>query len=366
MSNEYSVTLQPLDDVMKLEQEWLDLEARSNCSFFLSWAWISSWLLTFEPDCYVLRTQYGEQVVSLALLTKSQFSAPYRFSSTRLHIHQKGNAVCDQVWIEYNGFLAEEIHESKSILASVEFLQENFWAWDELVVGAITQKNADLLESSLGLERHDLWQAPSFGVDLARIRDGQQDYLTTLSSNTRYQIRRSLKLYQEKGALELVPATDLETALDYLRDVAPLHLRRWGDGVSQSGFANASFVSFHENLIKAAWPRQQIDFIKIQCGARVIGYFYNFIYRDTVYFYLSGLVREENSKLKPGLCGHALSIQHYLQSGLDYYDFMGGNERYKASLGERHGELFQVAFKKRRVKFKVEGFLRRVKQSFNA
>ena len=365
MSNKYSVTLQPLDEVMNLEQEWLDLEARSNCSFFLSWPWISSWVETFDPECFVLRAEYDGRVVLLALLTKSHFSAPFRFPSTRLHIHQKGNAICDQIWTEYNGFLSEPDHQEAAILAAIDFLQENFSSWDELVVGAITKKSADLLENGLGLERHDLWKTPSYGVNLSALRDKQQDYLSSLSSNTRYQIRRSLKLYQESGGLELCHAPDLDSALNYLRDVAPLHLHRWGDGVSQSGFANERFVAFHENLIKSAWANNQIDFIKILCGSQVVGYFYNFIYRDTVYFYLSGLVREENSKLKPGLCGHALSIQYYLDSGLRYYDFMGGNERYKANLGEQHDELFQVAFRKKRAKFKIESFLRRVKHSFD-
>jgi len=361
MSNEYTVTLHALEDVTNLEEEWLSLEARCNCSFFLSWTWISSWVNTFKPECHVLKVQYAGSVVSLALLTKSRFSAPFRFSATRLHIHQKGNAICDQVWTEYNGFLVESAHETQSIQASMGFLSKHFSDWDELVVGAVTKKDAALLQSTSGLERHDLWSSPSYGVDLKKIRDNQQDYLGSLSSNTRYQIRRSFRLYEQEGELSLIHATDLDTALEYLNDVAPLHLKRWGEGISQSGFANANFVAFHENLIKIAWPKKQIDFIKVQSGTRVVGFFYNFVYRGTVYFYLSGLAREGNSKLKPGLCGHALSIQYYLDLGLNYYDFMGGDERYKANLGEQHDELFQIALKQPLFKFKVETLLRKIK-----
>lgn len=361
MSNEYTVTLHTLEDVTNLEKEWLSLEARCNGSFFLSWAWIGTWLNTFEPECYVLKVEYDGNVVSLALLTKSKFTALCRFSSTRLHIHQKGNALCDQVWTEYNGFLVESAHETKSILAAMTFLFEHFSDWDELVVGAVTKKSAALLQSASGLERQDLWHSSSYWVDLKKLRASQKDYLDSLSRNTRYQIRRSLKLYQQDDHFRLIHAEDMGTALEYLNEVAPLHLERWGEGISQSGFANEKFVAFHENLIKAAWPNQQIDFIKVVCGERVVGFFYNFIYRGTVYFYLSGLAKEDNPKLKPGLCGHALSVQYYLDSGLDYYDFMGGDDRYKVSLAEPHEELFQIALKKPLFKFKVEAWLRKIK-----
>jgi len=359
----YSATIDPLEDLVQLEKEWLDLEARSDCSFFLSWTWVSTWVAAFDPACLVLRVALDSKIVSMALLTKSQFSKWNRFTSSRLHIHQKGNPVCDQVWTEYNGFLAEKGHRAQAIAASMAYLISEFPGWDELVVGAMTKDEAELLERTSSLQRHDLWKSPAYGVDLTRIRNQKQVYLESLSSNTRYQIRRSLKLYNQMGDISLSFAEDLETALSYLDRVAPLHLDRWGDGLEQSGFANKSFVLFHQLLIKKGWQHKQIDFIKVSCGDQVLGFFYNFLYRGRIYFYLSGLDVATDPKLKPGLCGHALSIQYYLEQGYLYYDFMGGDDRYKRNLGEQHQELYQIALQRPRSKFKVEHVLRLIKQA---
>jgi CelD/BcsL family acetyltransferase involved in cellulose biosynthesis len=171
-----------------------------------------------------------------------------------------------------------------------------------------------------------------------------------------------MRLYQDTlGELRLDFAASVDEALRFFDDSAPLHLARWGDGYSQSGFANPKFVQFHHTLIRRGFDQGQIDLIRVRAGERILGYFYNFRFDGVVYFYLSGLVNESESKLKPGLCGHALAIQHYADAGYAYYDFMGGEERYKSSLAECRDELFQLSLQKDRLHFRLENFLRLVK-----
>jgi len=362
MASLYSVNLTPFKHSGELKEEWLDLEQRADCPFFLSWTWISSWLEVNAPCCHILRVSFDGQLVGLGLITRSDLSAFNRFPSSRIHLHQMGNTTQDQVWTEYNGFLYDSEHRSQSIKAGLNFLQSSFPAWDELVIGAITKSEAGFIEMHSGLERHDLWQSATFGVNLKQLAEKQTDYLSSLSRNTRYQIRRSIKRYEKQGGLTLSYASSCSQALEYLNEVAPFHLNRWGSSVEGSGFANSNFVQFHQTLIKNAWGENQIDFIKLTCKDRVVGYFYNFKYRGKVYFYLSGLVKENDPCLKPGLSGHALSIQRYIDDDYQYYDFMGGNERYKASLGDKHDDLFQVAYQKPRLKFKAEHLLRYIKK----
>ena len=315
----------------------------------------------------MLKVHQNQNQVALALMTRSRSSQWNRFPSSRIHIHQKGNEVCDQIWTEYNGLLVSDEHRTSAISAAMTYLQASFPDWDELVVGAVTKEEADILESTSALNRHDLWCCAVFGVDLQKVAENESGYLANLSKNTRYQIRRSLKLYEEStGAIQLLPAQDLSEALTYLEEVAHFHLARWGREIGESGFANPGFVKFHQNLIKESWGNQQIDFIKILSGDRVLGYFYNFLYRGTVYFYLSGLCPETDPKLKPGLSSHSLCIQNYADKGFKYYDFMGGDDRYKASLGEQQGELYQISLQRNRLKFKIENLLRKIKQSIKA
>lgn len=363
---QYQLNISPLKEWVHLRDEWLALEEKCQTSFFLSWTWISAWLSSYQPDVDLLRVFHQGELVSLALLTKSNFSQWKRFASRRLHIHQTGEPSQDQIWTEYNGLLADPRHEEAVYAVLLPYLEKNYPAWDELVIGAITRSVALKLEQSSSLSRLDLWHSPSYGVDLKRIPKHFPDYLSSLSRNTRYQIRRSFKLYEEHGGLSLHFAADVEEALLFFREAGPLHLEKWGRGLGESGYSNPAFVRFHEHLIREAFPLKQVDLIKVCCGQQAIGFLYNYLYRGQVYFYLSGLITEKDAKLKPGLCAHSLAIQHYIDNGYSFYDFMGGQDRYKASLGEVHAELFHIALQKPHLKFKIEAFLRSVKQSFSS
>jgi len=80
---------------------------------------------------------------------------------------------------------------------------------------------------------------------------------------------------------------------------------------------------------------------------------------------LSGLVSETDSALKPGLLGHSLCIQRYIDKGMDYYDFMGGEARYKQSLGTESIPIFQVSLQRDMIKFRLERSARLIKHKIS-
>ena len=359
---DYQLTFCLLDDIKQLEHEWLALESQSNSNIFLSWAWISTWIETFRPQLNILRVCFHGELVALAALVIKEEVRYYTIKSKRLHLHQTGDPKKDQIWIEYNGILTKKEHEEAIKKVVLQYLMSFSKTWDELITGAITEKDALLLERAGDLMRHDIWNAPCYGVDLKKIRDSNTDYLSTLSRNTRYQIKRSIKIYQKSGMLNIEYASNKESALYQFNKIGPLHMMRWGTGVGKSGFANPYFVKFHRNLIDNNWDKGLINLINVHIEGKSIARFYNFIYRNQIYFYLSGLIIEPDSKLKPGLTGHALCIQEYINKGFDFYDFMGGGERYKESLAIQHQHLVCICLQKRKIKFKLENIGRRVKR----
>lgn len=357
----YHFDITSIEAYSVLSSDWQFLESSSSATFFLSRTWIETWLSSYSPKVDVLSVKFDGELVGLALLCRSQFSHWKRFGSSRLHINQTGIQEFDQVWTEYNGVLISAGHESAIYSLLLPFLIAHYPGWDELQVGAVSEDIAISMHSSSELTRLDLWQSPSYGINLKDLSDKKLNYLDSLSRNTRYQIRRSLKLYSEMGRVSLTFAASKDQAIDFFNEIAPLHIAKWG-GAGQSGFTNQHFVSFHINLISKAFSLGQVDLIKVSSGDRVLGYLYNFLYRGRVYFYLSGLVTENDAKLKPGLSAHSMAIQHYLDNDFVFYDFMGGDDRYKSSLGEKHEQLYLISLQKNQLKFKIESILRKVKQ----
>lgn len=374
------VDCRPLTDPATLATDWQSLESRADTSVFLSWLWIGVWLSVYKPSVSVLRVTRGALLVGLALISITPERRHGLLVSRCLRLHQTGQESQDQIWIEYNGFLAATGEESPVGVAAMDYLQQKkSCEWDELILGATDTNYANKLASVSALVAHTRWHAPCYSVNLGSLssiqnpsegddQDGQartqaylNGYLKTLSSNTRHQIRRTHRLYEQEGTVRLERPQSLEQALEWFDRIGPAHRERWGTGSGQSGFANPDFLAFHRAMIRSHWASGGVDLIRVAAGEQTIARFYNLTYRNRVYFYLGGLKSEPDNRLKPGLLGHSLCIADYAARGFALYDFMGGDDRYKAQLGVQHGELVQVALQRDRLKLRFERLARVIK-----
>lgn len=355
----YTTSVGPISDVAELAVEWTELEQASDCDFFLSWQWIGHWLETFSPACRLIRICCGSQLVGLGIVVEHEEVRHGFVRSRTLRMHQMGDVDKDQVWIEYNNFLTHREHRVGAMKAGVKSLMG--LEWDEFILGATREEDANLFAEESGLYRYNLWQAPCYGVCLKSLRKGGRNYLDSLSRNTRYQINRSKRLYEQAGKLELKRAETLIQALRMLEVIGHLHAKRWA---SDSGFNNPQFVSFHRTLIERLWDNGNIDIWQLSLNGEPLSFLYNFVQRGTVYFYLGAVRETDNAKLKPGLLGHAMTIEHYLNKGIQYYDFMGGDERYKRSLASKSDILYRLSLQREVASLRLERQLRRIKNLF--
>lgn len=351
----YQAKLSHLPSMDILQGEWEQVEGESDAGFFLSWSWVSSWLQSMKPEAQLLRIYYEKQLVGIAVLVVYKTHGGLVRS---LVLQQTGDELEDQIWTEYNDLLVKTKHAVKAKSCFADFLKA-WGGWDEFVLGASHASALEFYAKRLNLPTLERWKTGAYGVSLEGING---DFLNSLSRNTRYQINRSFKTYAKDGSeLELVFAHTKDEAVAFFDQAGPLHKQRWGEKPEQSGYANPAFMRFHHTLINNAWVSGEIALACLKHGERELGYFYFFIYRNVVYFYLSGLVQEQNSKLKPGLCGHTLCIEHFKSLGMVYYDLMGGDDRYKKSIASKHSALCRQAIRRPTMFFRVEAALRKVK-----
>ena len=115
----------------------------------------------------------------------------------------------------------------------------------------------------------------------------------TKLKNTRYQVRRSIRLYEKKyGALKLSQPKNKEEALEFFLEAGKLHVQRWED----SGFKNKEFIQFHKNLILDSFEDNTINLLKLTANKETIAIMYYHLIAGTVYFYLHGLNYEDDKK----------------------------------------------------------------------
>lgn len=358
-----NVTSQHYISRQGLKEQWLGLYEQSEANFFLSWSWIGNWLSSINSEFTVYKAVHNEQIIGLGIVLKKRTFRNSFIKSTQLHLHRTGDEKLDQTWIEYNDFLLAKGFEKSARKAMVDHICEDN-DWDEFIVGA-SRASAFVPFNLAGLHEKMVWHSHSYQVDLDYLRKNQKDYLSTLSKNTRYQINRSIRSYEQLGKITLSTASSAEEAIQWFNEAAPFHIKRWQDTKVGSGFTNPVFVKFHQDLILKNFKRGFVDLLKITAGDHVICYLYNFIQEKEVKFYLSANNYDENdSTYKPGLVSHYLAIKHYLDKNFDVYDFMAGESQYKRSLSSMSSPIYLSVFSKSKKRFKLEKTLRELRDSY--
>jgi len=368
-----------------LEQLWRELEARSDCHFFLSWDWIGSWIAEIGVSVQVLIGRSAGQVVLLGLLVPSfrRGRIPFNISGAGLHI--TGDPQQDVITIEYNGFLvARDCNRatanqtiadnatSWAEAAAIRFLLRDKTAPGKYPVRRIDELHLrnvlslyDTLDDRIAIAagqaavlREVVWSKPSWRVDLEAIRASGRTYMDSLSANTRQQIRRSMRLYEKQGELSVTRARDRAEALAFLDDLKALHQPYWISRGEPGAFAFPFFERFQRRLIETCHPHGGVELIRVTRGNIPIGYLYNLVYRRHVYSYQSGFRFEADSKLKPGLVSHCLCIDMHEREGSRVYDFMAGDNRYKANLGSPGPDMHYVLLQRPTPQTRLESGLR--------
>jgi CelD/BcsL family acetyltransferase involved in cellulose biosynthesis len=196
-------------------------------------------------------------------------------------------------------------------------------------------------------------------VDFAKVRHQGGNYRATLGRSTRQAVSRAMRLYAERGPVELrtmETTTEALAAFDLLGD---FHRSRWG---RKGAFANPGFRPFHEELIARGVPMGAVRISRTLAGDQTIGVLYNFVHDGRVLNYQSGFLYESDGRLKPGLVSHVLAIQDSIARGERGYDFLAGGGGHKSHLANREHVMKWIAIGRDSPERRIEAKLRDAKR----
>lgn len=341
---------------------WRDLEARADPTFFLSWDWIGAWLAELDPLPPVVVGEAGGALVLLGAVVPRRRVEGGIVQVDGLFLHTTGTRAKDVIAIEYNGFLVDRAWTATASAAAVAWLLGTAKVAGrrraELhIVAACAEDEARLVPPGMLLQVPA--RKPSWRVDLAAVRAAGGDYLAILSANTRQQIRRSMRLYEETGPLVAERAEDAATGLAFLDALAVLHQRQWEARGEPGGFAFPFFERFQRRLVETCIPRGTVELLRVSRGGEPIGYLFNLVCRGHVLAFVSGFRFEADPRLKPGLVCHALAIARHAAEGASVYDFLAGAARYKGNLGRPGPEFVYLLIQRPTTMTRAERHLRR-------
>lgn len=323
-------------DLAALADRWRALEARSDASFFLSWTWIGCLAAERFPDPVLVEATEEGRTVALAL-----FNRVRRWGLPVLYLHESGDPDLDCPYIEHNGVLTEAGRAAELAPVCLDAVARRY----RVAMSGIDDRHLTAIRAVAGFVTLRRSQ-PAHFADLTTLRQSGQDYLATRSANTRQQIRRSERYFADLaggGAVTVTEAASVEEAQAMLGSLAALHEAIWNARNKPGAFARPFFRRFHEALIEAGLPAGTIALQKIAIGDIIIGFLYNFRFRNQILAYQSGLrYRDAVSAARPGLLAHTAAIRQATLHNIEIYDFLAGDDRYKQSLSDASRQLFWV------------------------
>lgn len=367
----YHVESCAIEPLQELEQEWNDLQQQANHSYFQSWGWIGTWLdqIAIDLQPVAVKVFFDEKLVGVGLFVSRDIKRRVVFHSRAMFLNEYPFDGRNMI-IEYNGMLAAKGHEDAVTIETARFLLREYKQHDEFCFGAVTEELFSLGPEKQCIEGCNCVineESTSWYVDLESFSTGVEGYLASLSRNRRGQIRRSIRVYEQDGSLQVEEAHSAEQALLYLDRLKILHSAYWQSKGERGSFANPLWESFHRALIYRRFDAGEIQLLKVSSNAGEIGYIYNIILQKHVYVMQTGFRHSEDKRLMPGYVAHTMAIAYNRSKGMAVYDFMHGDALYKRILCNQNRKLLWVVLQRKRLKFVVEkyavGLVRHFKRS---
>lgn len=343
-------------DRAEAEGIWLALEVEHGAGGLTnSWFWTSTWLEVFGERVPHLFLVAERDLVpcAITLITQGVNQKRGPVPVRTIHLGTAGEAPGTSICAEYVRLLVREEDRNDVSEAILRHVLASGGSWEEFVLDGMAPADAQPFLNKPGywFVRNELCRTSNF--DLVRKAGG--DLIASLGKNTRYSIRRSMRRF---GDLTLKRATTLQAAEDIFAEMVSMHQQHWTALGEPGAFADERFTRFHRLIVQGLFERQALLLMRVTSSEQTIGIIYGFIEHNRVLMYQSGFADFDDDKLKPGLVSHAMVMQQCLDDGLDEYDFLYGDTRYKQDLSNSSQQLVYAVLSKRTLK---QAILRRAR-----
>ncbi|MCS6774608.1 MAG: GNAT family N-acetyltransferase [Thermoflexales bacterium] len=317
----------------ELRDEWnRTLAASAADTLFLTREWQQVWWQVLgDGEMRVLALREGSDLVGIA---------PLFFSENALGAVEVALIGCKEV-SDYLDFIFVRGYEARCFEAVVSFLKsEACPRWDtiglcNIVEGSLTLSVFCEMLAAEGWRPHVAFEDVCPVVELPDTFDA---YLGMLDGKERRELQRKLRRASEDTRIVFAERADTlhEDVEDFLRLMA-------ASTPQKAAFLTPRMRRFFHAAARVMFECRQLQlaFLEVE-GVRAAAYM-NFLYRDAVLVYNSGLEPERYAYLSPGQVLIARLIEKAIAERRRVFDFLQGDEEYKYKLGGKDVRLYTLS-----------------------
>lgn len=354
-----TISLIPDSSTSKIGTVWRDIALDSEHTFFLSWPWIETWLRNLPAGVQPHLLLISEEGLPIGIgVLVERFSRRWGRTVRTWNLNTVGDKQLDQIFIENNGLLVRHGYEDVAWRAWASAFAGRSDGPTEIALRGIPPETLKFWRLPF-LKTHEDMILTAPYADLSQIRGLGKPVVDFLGQNTRARVRSTRRwLEKEYGQVEMSTAATVTEALAFFGELGVLHQRRWG---ARGAFGNSFFEQFHTALIRAQFDDGVIQMIKVKAGSAVVALLYNFVYRNCVSMYQTGVnydLIEAPNKRSPGLLTHAIAMQHNTDLGHSRYDFLAGDGQYKRAFSTSSYKLWWGSIRRTSNRFRLANLFR--------
>ena len=316
------------------KQVWTALQEEIGApGMMCSWEWTGTWLEHYA-DAVAHRFVVGEDergARGIALIVEHR-ARPLRPPTIALGTAAEPPG--SSVYVERNRLLVQPADRAAFATALLVELERDR-RWHRLCLDGMVPDDAELIVESRRGVRRRFEESP-----IANLAAGDaDDPLGSLPSATRRRLRQALK---RLGPLETEWAETGPVAQSILEQLAELHQAHWRTQGEPGAFASSRFSDFHLDLVSQLVPMRRAALFRVRRQGTTIACLYGLIEGTRILFYQSGLLRNDDNRIRVGLVAHALFMQACREHGLATYEFLPPPARYKRELASESEQLVWV------------------------
>jgi CelD/BcsL family acetyltransferase involved in cellulose biosynthesis len=357
-----------LEELQELQPLWDDLlAAYPLSSSFSTWEWLSSWWLNFGQDkqLRVLALFDSEShLVGLAPLSISREKFVGPIFQRVVRFMGDGSGDSDNL-----DFVVRSGFENAFANTIVNYLNSHT-AWDMLLLNTMPLGSpvADLLTNALKPRR---WLCVETFTkrSIVLLPKTWPDYLQQLSNEDRNNFARYQRRLEKRYSTRIFRCTsevELERCLSAL---FRLHQMRWQKSGQPGTFGSSERRNFYYDLSRRLMVKGWLELWAIELNGEIAAVQFGLRYEDTVYHLQEGFNPERSSD-RVGFILRAALLKELISESIQVYDFLGGEDSYKARWAARASRYRNLHFAR---SFELGGvvlagvdYARRAKQSMRS
>jgi CelD/BcsL family acetyltransferase involved in cellulose biosynthesis len=330
-----------LDELAPYADDW---ERLTSGVPFRSWTWLSHWWRHYGPenDTDALRTRLAVLGVfdDTGLLIGV---APWYLESSAVHGRVLRPLGSGEVCSDYVSVLCYPAAEAVVVEALAEYLVENALSddpaglhWDLLELDGVDAEDptvADLV-NSLSASGCTVHRRPGMNCWQLELPVDWDSYVASLGKNMRRDVRRLERELLHTDRVTLHSIARLDELPEAMNILVELHQRRRQMLGEEGCFASARFLGFYRDVVPELLLRGQVQFYWLELDGRPVAAEFQLVGNGMLYFYQAG-VDPAAMEHQPGKLINVAILRQAIERGYRGFDFLRGDEPYKARFGAR-------------------------------